>query len=437
MTSKETIEERLEKLAQAISPDEALIENVMSRINATPIASSSIGPSQNIWRTIMKSPITKLAATTVIVIACSTGLILWKSTGAGIALADVLAKLEQVATYTYQIHGTVTRQQGSEEMMGTVLISQDHGIKITMKRIDPGGGESQPSETYILPQQDSVVFIEHEPKQHVRMKFDDDTELEQYKGENNDPRIIVKQLLRCDYASLGQSVIDGITVEGFQTTDLNYNGGFLGISDVMGWENEKVDVKLWVDVNTFLPVRLEEDIVKEHGMRFHEVSDYFRWNVAVNADDFTPVIPEGYTSPVPEIVIPSLNEETAIKGLRAFADIAGTYPVDLKEDTTIKEYNLLTGNDRSVWEDLSEDEKSRRMNDIQMPIIGLWRFYEKLVEDKKDPAYYGETVGPDDTNKVLLRWKLDDGQYRVIFGDLHADTVTADVMKELEMALPK
>jgi hypothetical protein len=62
-------------------------------------------------------------------------------------------------------------------------------------------------------------------------------------------------------------------------------------------------------------------------------------------------------------------------------------------------------------------------------------FYEKLVEDKKDPAYYGQTVGPDDTNKVLLRWKLDDGQYRVIFGDLHADTVTADVIKELETAL--
>lgn len=389
----------------------------------------------------MKNPITKLAAAAVIVIACSTGLILWRSTGAGIALADVLTKLEQVATYTYQIHGTVTRQQGSEERMGTVLISQDHGIKITLKRIDPNGGESQPSETYILPQQDSVVFIEHEPKQYARMKFDDDTELEQYKGENNDPRIIVKQLLRCDYASLGQSVIDGITVEGFQTTDLNYNGGFVGFSDFIGWKNEKVDVKLWVDVKTSLPVRLEEDIVKDHGTRFHEVSDDFRWNVVVNADDFAPVIPEGYTSPVPEIVIPSLNEETAIKGLRAFADIASTYPVDLKGKTPIEEYKLLTGNDKSSssWKDLSDDEKNKRVNDFQMPIFvfGLGMFYEKLVEDKKDPAYYGETVGPDDADKVLLRWKLDDDQYRVIFGDLHADTVTADVMIELEMALPK
>ena len=385
----------------------------------------------------MKNPITKLAAAAVIIIACYTGLHFWNSTSSGIALADVLAKLEQVATYTYQTHSIVPRQQDSEEWRGTVLISQDHGIKITLKRIDPGGGESRPSETYILPQQDSVVFIEHEPKIYVRMKYDDDTEMEQYKGENNDPRVIVKQLLMCDHASLGQSVIDGITVEGFQTTDPNYNGGFMGMSDMMGWKTEKVDVKLWVDVKTSLPLRLEENIVKDHGMRFHEVSDDFRWNVAVNEDDFIPVIPEGYTSPVPEIVVPAVNEETAIKGLRAFADIIGTYPADLDEKTPIEEYKLFTGNDKSEWESLPDNEKKKRVNDIQMPILGLGEFYEKLVKDKKDPAYYGERVGPDDIDKMLLRWMLDDGQYRVIFGDLHAETVTADVMIELETALPK
>ena len=69
MTPKETIEEKLEKLAQAIGPDETLIEKVMSRIDTAPIATCSIGPSQNIWRTIMRSPITKLAAAAVIIIA--------------------------------------------------------------------------------------------------------------------------------------------------------------------------------------------------------------------------------------------------------------------------------------------------------------------------------------------------------------------------------
>jgi hypothetical protein len=60
-----------------------------------------------------------------------------------------------------------------------------------------------------------------------------------------------------------------------------------------------------------------------------------------------------------------------------------------------------------------------------------------LVQDKKEPAYYGESVTPADTDKVLLRWKTLDNGYRVIFGDLHADTVTPEKLAELEKALPK
>ena len=69
MTAEETMGKRLEKLAQAISPDETLIENVMSRIDSKSTASPSAVTTQNIWRTIMKSPITKFAAAAAIIIA--------------------------------------------------------------------------------------------------------------------------------------------------------------------------------------------------------------------------------------------------------------------------------------------------------------------------------------------------------------------------------
>ena len=49
-----------------------------------------------------------------------------------------------------------------------------------------------------------------------------------------------------------------------------------------------------------------------------------------------------------------------------------------------------------------------------------------------DYVYYGKTVGPNDKDKVLLRWKLDDGRYEVIFGDLRAETVTAAELRALE-----
>ena len=53
-----------------------------------------------------------------------------------------------------------------------------------------------------------------------------------------------------------------------------------------------------------------------------------------------------------------------------------------------------------------------------MPMQGLGMFYMTLVQDKKDPAYYGNQLTPDDVDAVLMRWKLDNGKYKVVFGDL-------------------
>ena len=73
--------------------------------------------------------------------------------------------------------------------------------------------------------------------------------------------------------------------------------------------------------------------------------------------------------------------------------------------------------------------------DALKPMRLLVKFY--LGQTGKDPAYYGKTVTPKDTDKVLLRWKVSDNEYRVIFGDLHVETVTTEKLTELEKELPK
>ena len=70
-------------------------------------------------------------------------------------------------------------------------------------------------------------------------------------------------------------------------------------------------------------------------------------------------------------------------------------------------------------------------------ILVVGTFHSMLASESKDPAYYGEVVTPDDADQVLMRWKVSDTEYRVIFGNLHAETVTADVLAELEKTLPK
>jgi len=124
---------------------------------------------------------------------------------------------------------------------------------------------------------------------------------------------MLKQILGCKYESLGRSTIDGADVEGFQTTDPNYLGGMMG----------QVDVKIWVDVKTQLPVRSEMDM-QMGDMQIHGVVHSFQWDCPVNADTFKPVIPADYTTlPGGPMKMPAMNEEGAVAGLKLFADLTG------------------------------------------------------------------------------------------------------------------
>ncbi|MFH1715901.1 MAG: hypothetical protein ABIF19_01000 [Planctomycetota bacterium] len=96
MTAKETIEEKLKELAQVIAPDDELVEHVMSRIDTTSAPTSSALTVQDIWRKIMKSRITKLAAAAVMVIAIVLSIILLdKSATPAYAVTDLPGLFEK------------------------------------------------------------------------------------------------------------------------------------------------------------------------------------------------------------------------------------------------------------------------------------------------------------------------------------------------------
>ncbi|HPS55224.1 MAG TPA: hypothetical protein PLP05_06480, partial [Sedimentisphaerales bacterium] len=59
-------------------------------------------------------------------------------------------------------------------------------------------------------------------------------------------------------------------------------------------------------------------------------------------------------------------------------------------------------------------------------------FYADLVKQHKDPAYYGKNVKVGDIEAVLMRWKISDNKYRVIFGDLAIEDVSFEELSELE-----
>jgi hypothetical protein len=388
----------------------------------------------DIWGIIMKSQITKIAAAAVIIVICFKGLHFWKSTGSGIALADVLAAVEKVTGFTYKIDAVVTIQGNSTNSTSTVLVSKDYGAKNIGKVIDPNTGKVTRQESYFLTQSNSHIWFNHDEKTYHRLKFEDTTSQNNNKEEYeelNNPETIIKQFLSCDHISLGQSKIDGITVEGFQTTDPAYKQVFSKLGSAFPIIAERINVKIWVDVKTFLPVRSEQEIITRSGIRIYYVTNDFHWNVEVDASDFEPNIPDDYTNPA-GIVTLDFTEKNAIEGLKLFADLAKHYPADPNGTNFIDQIRDFIDYNDGSWEDLSEDEKNRRNNDILKPLVGFAVFYKGLIYENKNPAYYGEIVKPGDANEVQVRWKLDDSQYRVIFGDLSVKTVTAAELADLE-----
>lgn len=262
------------------------------------------------WKIITKSPLAKLAVAAVLTIATATVLFLWKSTGSGIALADVLNRIEQTSAYLYEITVTITGTYINDnpihlEAHLTTLVSREYGIKIKCESSRlPITGQRINQEMYILPSQRTITTLMPNEKKYSQNKFDEDS-LDRMSRDYYDPHFMVGQILECEHTNLGKLTIDGVEVERFQTTDPNFIGETFGQADIK--------LEIWVDVKTRLPVRLELDVNKEEIVRVKGFVHDYQWDVSVDAAEFEPVIPDDYTVGQPTMTIgPKTKPEKTI-----------------------------------------------------------------------------------------------------------------------------
>ncbi len=253
-------------------------------------------PSQhNIWRITMKSPITKIAVAAVLVIACLTGVLIFEKTS-GIALAEVLDKIEQIKTYRCRMSATFSNKDidNMTVSQSTVLMSQTFGSKMNIEITHPITGESMVQEIYILPNKGTITTLMPNQKKYSQVNYNKESADASQQGMN--PQDILEQILKCEHTSLGCSTIDGIECEGFRTTDPSFTGGALG----------QATIKIWVDVETKLPVRMEVNKGNEQKGLVQIALTDFEWNIPVDAADCEPVIPDDYTPGQPMLqMLPS------------------------------------------------------------------------------------------------------------------------------------
>jgi len=437
MKPAEKIERLIKKSRYKASPDayDRALDSFLQAVDAYEKQKSAL-TEPNIWRKIMKSRITKLAAAAVIIIAALIGIS--QIGGSGVALAAVLEKVEQAHAFMYKMKMKVTgemipgRPAVNMEQEATIIISTELGMKMEMTTTDSNSSEQTIQQMCLIPDDKVMVIVMPEQKRFMRMTLTEDL-LDKIKKENNDPREMIKQMMGAEYTELGKDKINGLEVQGFETADPAFLGGMMG----------DVKVTIWVDSATSLPVLVEMDMSMGEQMRMKGSIYGFEWDVPVVAEDFEPVIPEDFEPfPAGDMKMPSMNEEGAIEGLKLFAELADKYPEDLNVMTLMQQVGKLRNSQSPAAEQFrqkleqaeSDEERIAAIMDLTQPIQSIGMFYMTLVQDGNDPAYYGDKVTPEFPHAVLMRWRTEGGNYRVVFGDLTVENVTPDDLAELEAA---
>ena len=369
----------------------------------------------SIWRIIMKTKITKFAAAAVIIAAVIEGINHFGGSVdmASVTWGNVLEYVEHVSTVAFRVTvvSTVTGKDKPVEAQKTIYFSSEYGT-----RADMYVNDEIVSTEYMPAGDNTIIIVIPEEKKYLQIVLPHDKAKQRH--EMNDPRQMVMRLMSAEYKELEPTQIDGVNVEGIESHSPRIAGGMF----------ENATARLWVDVQTDLPVLMEiEGVAGDGSMQMKMVIDDFQWDVEFEPSMFEPNIPSDYTKK--EMGLPEVTAETAIHGLEVFAELTdGRYPSSLALLTIMKEIG-------EAFKAKHGDDAKQKMGEgqfanIMQSILPAGAFYTQL--QNKDVAYYGDTVTTEDIDAVLMRWKISGDEYRVIFGDLTAENVAAERLAELE-----
>ena len=243
-----------------------------------------------IWRNIMQSRITKLAAAAVIVIAVLISVNQFGGSATGVVWGEVVQNIEASSGFIFQLKQVYHRETGTMEMNSEVYGSAEYGI-----RMDSYTDPENRIQMYVNLEEGTLTSIVHSSKTYSRRPLTADQLAEL---EKMDPKEGIREMLSVGYRKLGRKTINGIEAEGVEIT----NPAGADIHSETPVEIDSYVAQLWVAVETGLPVFLESKTSINNGMqKSHTIQDEFQWNVELDASEFEPDIPEDYTQMKVEI----------------------------------------------------------------------------------------------------------------------------------------
>jgi hypothetical protein len=430
----------------ANEPDKQFLDKLKERSTAEFVAHPADGNQTSEktipisrWRIIMKSPITKLAAAALVIAAVIGISRLGDSIGmTSVTWAKVAQLMENIPAHVHRQSRIVTCEGKKIDHMSSdnVLTHFLPGVGYREDMYDRQG-QLMMRIYGLLDRKTSITVIPILRQYKIETLSDD--QLSAFKV--GFPRI-VECIKSGDYKELGRKVINGMETEGIEFTN-----PFLVIHTGYPLRFDELLFRMWVDVQTSLPVYMEVEATSTDkfltlwtgGKPLHvkAVVDEIQWYADIDPKELEPDIPDDFILISDEA--DGLDEGKAILGLKAFAEVTqGTYPNSLSMT------HILIDGANAIIKRLGDNAWVGGQKD---QAEALWRrvicckstclFYDELQRQDKDVAYFGDTVTAKDTDAVLMRWKISDDQYRILFGNLITKDISADQLAEVEGASSK
>jgi hypothetical protein len=343
----------------------------------------------NVWRIIMKSRITKLAAAVVIIVSVVAGIHFLGSSTESVAWADVVRPILTARTVVFNVEGEnipITRvmNMGTQRVRGEVLSPDGKTIQaIVITDFDTF------RMLQLIPSKKTAVLIDLEdlpekPGNVLEEMRNIITKLQ------NDPDVSVEPL--------GEKEIDGQLAKGFRAT------------------GPDVELTIWADPQTALPIRMEQK-----WRQMHFVYTDFQFDIEMDETLFSMGIPEGYSElPSAELPIASSTEQDLVETLRLWAEVIldGVFPRDFSGQVYLDDVNR----NREKFVKLQDEQKLK----LAMK-MGPGFMFVQLLKDENDWHYVGKDIKLGDGESPVC-WCRPTGSetYRVIYGDLRVEDVAAE-----------
>jgi outer membrane lipoprotein-sorting protein len=336
-------------------------------------------------RTIMKSPMTRIAAAAALILVAALGInyIMTPS----VTWAQVIEPILNAKTIAFDL--IIGGEESGLTMHDIVAGSR---IRRTMSNM--------PNMTQVIDLDNAQLLgLDTQAKTAVYVDIKGDLG-DRTRSYIKFVRQIISQLQEGQVQELAEQTIDGQKAVGFTG------------------KGQNEEVTIWADPRTGLPIRIEAKI----GQEFSFIMKNFEFNAAVDESLVSMDVPEGFTLQKTNIDLGNASEQDFVESLRIWAEIIGdgTFPEAIGTESVMREMPKLVQKVTAMQ--VSEEKGTQICMSFAKGML-----FHQILEGQGRWTYAGEGVKLGDASKAIFWYQpKDSATYRVIYGDLTVKDVAPE-----------